>query len=53
WLRQNGFLIKRKGVDYNMPTQYSMERELFEIKETSITLGKKLKKSQTKPLVCP
>ncbi|MDI1783883.1 phage antirepressor KilAC domain-containing protein, partial [Staphylococcus aureus] len=21
WLRQNGFLIKRKGVDYNMPTQ--------------------------------
>ncbi|WP_461241353.1 phage antirepressor KilAC domain-containing protein, partial [Staphylococcus aureus] len=19
WLRQNGFLIKRKGVDYNMP----------------------------------
>ncbi|MCP1286275.1 phage antirepressor KilAC domain-containing protein [Mammaliicoccus sciuri] len=37
WLRQNGFLIKRKGVDYNIPTQYSMERELFEIKETSIT----------------
>ena len=37
WLRQNGFLIKRQGVDYNMPTQYSMERELFEIKETSIT----------------
>lgn len=37
WLRQNGFLIKRKGIDYNMPTQYSMERELFEIKETSIT----------------
>lgn len=30
-------IIKRKGVDYNMPTQYSMERELFEIKETSIT----------------
>ncbi|ORI05560.1 oxidoreductase [Mammaliicoccus sciuri] len=37
WLRQNGFLIKRKGIDYNMPTQYSMERALFEIKETSIT----------------
>ncbi|WP_353421829.1 phage antirepressor KilAC domain-containing protein [Staphylococcus delphini] len=37
WLRQNGFLIKRKGVDYNMPTQYSMERELFEIKETTIS----------------
>lgn len=37
YLRENGFLIKRKGTDYNMPTQYSMERELFEIKETSIT----------------
>lgn len=37
WLRQNGFLIKRKGVDYNMPTQYSMELELFEIKETTIS----------------
>lgn len=36
WLRVNGFLISRKGTDYNMPTQYSMERELFEIKETSI-----------------
>ena len=30
-------LLNAKGVDYNMPTQYSMERELFEIKETSIT----------------
>lgn len=37
YLRENGFLIKRKGIDYNMPTQYSMERGLFEIKETSIT----------------
>ncbi|MEK4758267.1 oxidoreductase [Macrococcoides caseolyticum] len=37
YLRDNGFLIKRKGTDYNMPTQYSMERGLFEIKETSIT----------------
>ncbi|HHW5060892.1 phage antirepressor KilAC domain-containing protein [Staphylococcus pseudintermedius] len=37
WLRQNGYLIKRKGVDYNMPTQYSMERGLFEIKETTIS----------------
>lgn len=37
YLRENGFLIKRKGTDYNMPTQYSMERGLFEIKETSIT----------------
>ncbi|WP_312039322.1 phage antirepressor KilAC domain-containing protein [Macrococcoides bohemicum] len=37
YMRDNGFLIKRKGTDYNMPTQYSMERGLFEIKETSIT----------------
>lgn len=37
WLRNNGYLIKRKGTDYNMPTQYSMDLGLFEIKETSIT----------------
>lgn len=37
WLRQNDYLIKRKGTDYNMPTQKSMELGLFEIKETSIT----------------
>lgn len=36
WLRDNGFLIRRKGTDYNMPTQRSMEMELFEIKETTI-----------------
>lgn len=37
WLRNNGYLIKRRGTDYNMPTQYSMELGLFEVKETSIT----------------
>ena len=37
WLRQNGYLIKRRGTDYNMPTQYSMELGLFEVKETTIT----------------
>ena len=36
WLRDNGFLIKRKGTDYNMPTQYSMERGLMEIKERTV-----------------
>ncbi|WP_334203980.1 phage antirepressor [Clostridium tertium] len=36
WLRENGYLIKRKGSDYNMPTQRAMEQELFEIKETPI-----------------
>lgn len=37
WLREKGYLIKRKGTDYNMPTQKAMELELFEIKETSIS----------------
>lgn len=36
WLRDNGYLIRRSGTDYNMPTQKSMELGLFEIKETSI-----------------
>jgi len=33
WLRENGYLIRRNGTDYNMPTQKSMELGLFEIKE--------------------
>ena len=37
WFRDNGYLIKRKGSDYNMPTQYSMDLQLFEVKETEIT----------------
>ena len=37
WLRQNGYLISRRGNDYNMPTQKSMNLGLFKIKETSIT----------------
>lgn len=37
WMRSNGYLIRREGTDYNMPTQRSMEMGLFEIKETSIT----------------
>ena len=36
WLRENGYLIKCKGSDWNMPTQKSMEQGLFEIKETII-----------------
>ena len=35
WLRDNGYLIKRKGADWNMPTQKSMEMGLFEIKEST------------------
>jgi anti-repressor protein len=36
-LREKGYLIKRKGADYNSPTQRSMEMRLFEVKETAIT----------------
>lgn len=36
---RNGYLIKRQGTDYNMPTQRSMEMGLFEIKEGSYTNG--------------
>lgn len=36
WLRENGYLIKRKGVDWNMPTQKAMERGLFEVKESAV-----------------
>lgn len=37
WLRKNGYLIKRKGTDYNAPTQRAMELGLFKVKETVIT----------------
>lgn len=37
WLRENGYLIRRKGSDFNMPTQRSMELGLFTVKETAIT----------------
>lgn len=36
WMRQRGYLISRKGTDYNRPTQKSMELGLFKIKETAI-----------------
>lgn len=35
WMRVNGYLISRRGTDYNMPTQRSMEMGLFEIKEST------------------
>lgn len=34
WMRENGYLIKRKGTDWNLPTQRSMDMGLFEIKES-------------------
>lgn len=38
WLRANGYLIKN-GSGKNMPTQRSMEMNLFEIKEGSYING--------------
>lgn len=36
WLRANSYLIRRKGTDYNMPTQKSMELQLFQVKESTV-----------------
>ena len=33
WMRENGFIMRSK----NLPTQYSMERKLMEVKERTIT----------------
>ena len=35
-LRDKGYLISRKGTDWNMPTQRSMDLGLFKVKETSV-----------------
>ena len=35
WLRDNGYLIKRNGSDWNMPTQKSMQMGLFEVREST------------------
>jgi len=39
WLRENGYLIKRHGADYNSPTQKLMDMGLFKIKESSHVNG--------------
>lgn len=36
WMRDNDYLISRKGTDYNMPKQRAMDLGLFEIKERTI-----------------
>ena len=35
WLHENGYLIKRKGTDYNAPTQMAMNKKLFKVKEST------------------
>ena len=37
WMRDHGYLIARKGSDYNSPTQRAMEMGLFAVKETVVT----------------
>lgn len=37
WLRTNGYLIRVKGMSWNMPTQRAMDQGLFEVKETTIS----------------
>lgn len=39
WMRDRGYLVRRKGSDYNSPTQRSMNLKLFEIKESSHVNG--------------
>lgn len=36
WLRENSYLIRRQGSDWNMPTQKAMEMGLLEVKESTI-----------------
>ncbi|MCD5576422.1 phage antirepressor KilAC domain-containing protein [Lactobacillus delbrueckii subsp. lactis] len=35
WLRENGYLISRKGDSWNTPTQKAMDMGLFEVKEST------------------
>ena len=36
WLRNNGYLIKKSGESYNLPTQRSMDLEILDIKKRVI-----------------
>ena len=36
WLRENGYLCRQKGENYNLPTQRAMDLGLFEIKKRTI-----------------
>lgn len=50
WLRANGYLIK-SGRSYNMPTQRSMDLQLFEVKERVINTPDGKPKTKFTPLV--
>ena len=44
WLRNNGYLIKR-GERKNMPTKYSLDLKLFEIKSVFVYSSNKIAKT--------
>lgn len=36
WMRENGYLVKRQGTDYNTPTQKSVDLGVLTTKETTV-----------------
>ena len=58
WLREHGYLIKRKGTDsYNRPTQYAVEHGLMRIKKSTIKRvnagGNTFEKTTFTPMITP
>lgn len=51
WLRLNGYLCRRRGESYNLPTQKAMEMGLFEVKETTVIHNSGLTKVMKTPKV--
>lgn len=51
WLRENGFLLKKNGDSYNLPTQKSMDLGLFEIKKRIIQNPKGAERTVSTPKV--
>lgn len=51
WLRSRGFLISKAGLDYNSPTQYSMNLGLMEVKEVSIDHASGYTEAKRTPLI--
>lgn len=51
WLRLNGYLCRRQGESYNLPTQKAMEMGLFEVKETTVIHNSGLTKVMKTPKV--
>lgn len=50
-LREDGYLMKQRGVSWNMPTQRSMEAGWFEIRENTVKTAAGVDKIVKTPLV--